>query len=89
MRLDRAARIAALTVFAAIATIGNGQESEPAPLPPPSEALTPEESAQRAGYGHQTDRRSQERFDPNIFTDLSPVTIDEAPVKLPKDQEYD
>ena len=50
---------------------------------------TAEDDAEQAGYGHQVEQRKEQEFDPSIFTELSPVTIDETPVKLPEDQRFD
>jgi len=44
------------------------------------------ELTDRAGHVHQIEERESRALDPAIFTALSPVTVDETPVKLPADQ---
>ncbi|MCZ6888919.1 MAG: hypothetical protein O7H39_10540 [Gammaproteobacteria bacterium] len=39
-----------------------------------------------AAHGHLVDSKKEFALDAAIFTDLSPVTADETPVKLPLDQ---
>ena len=44
------------------------------------------ELREAAGHGHLVDAKKEFALDAAIFTDLSPVTADETPVKLPLDQ---
>ena len=72
----------AVWIAAAVGAPSFAAESE---VPP----RTAEDDAEQAGYGHQVEHRKEQEFDPSIFTELSPVTIDETPVKLPEDQRFD
>jgi hypothetical protein len=44
------------------------------------------ELREAAGHGHLVGAKKEFALDAAIFTDLSPVTADETPVKLPLDQ---
>ena len=71
---------AKLAVALGLAGFGAAHAAEAEP--PTNEEL----DAERAGYVHQVERRKEAEFDPSIFTGLSPVTVDETPVRLPDDQ---
>ncbi len=51
-----------------------------------AEAVDLGELRESAGHGHLVDAEREFALDAAIFTDLSPVTADETPVKLPPDQ---
>ena len=58
------------------------QDAQEVHLPPADMDVLME----RAGHGHQVDTGVSDILDANIFVDLSPVTAEETPVKLPPDQ---
>ena len=45
-----------------------------------------ENRASRAGYAYRVNIVQTRRLDPAIFTMIRPFTLDQSPVKLPKDQ---
>ena len=53
-----------------------------------ADAETPEAEALRlaAQHAHRVDLEEPSEEDPVVFTDISPYTTDEAPVRLPDDQ---